>query len=180
MANTQDIEYLLGRVALRDRDAFEQLYTHTSAKLFGVCLRILNDRAEAEDALQEVYVKVWKRADTFAQRGMSPMSWLIAIARNQAIDVVRARKSETVELEEAGSVATQDINPEEQAISASEGRRIDECIEELDERHAVAVRRAYVHGNSYEELANHFDVPLNTMRTWLRRSLIKLKECLER
>lgn len=87
----EEISALLGRVVLRDRDAFGRLYRQTSPKLFGVCLRILKDRSEAEEALQEIYVKVWQRADRFAPGQASPMSWLTAIARNHAIDLIRAR-----------------------------------------------------------------------------------------
>ncbi len=176
----QKIKQLLGRVALNDRAAFRELYSLTSPKLFGICLRLLKDRAEAEDALQEVYVKIWHRAGSFSQRGMSPISWLAAVTRNHAIDILRARKPQTDELGEGKDVEAPDISPEKAAVLASEGRRIDECMGELDPQHALAVRQAYIEGHSYEELAQQLDVPLNTVRTWLRRSLIKLRDCLER
>ncbi len=180
MSAPSDIDKLIARAALQDRAAFRELYGRTSAKLFGVCLRILRDRAEAEEALQEVYVKIWIRASTFAVSETSPMSWLIAVARNHAIDLIRARRPETVDIEEAVDLADEGKTPEGEAINASEGRRISACLEELDGRHAEAVRGAYVEGFSYQELADRFEIPVNTMRTWLRRSLAKLKECLER
>src|SRR6185312_6720492 len=89
---SMEIADLIARCALRDRQAFSDLYQRTSAKLFGVSLRILRDRAEAEEALQEVYVKIWQRADRYAAGGYSPISWLVAIARNHALDKLRARK----------------------------------------------------------------------------------------
>lgn len=177
---TQDIEALIARVALRDRSAFAELYRKTSPKLFAVCLRILIDRAEAEEALQEVYVKIWQRADRFAIGRAGGMTWLSAIARNHAIDVIRARKPVARDIDDAIAVADPSRNPEEAALAASEGRRIEDCLQELPEDRAQAVLKAYVEGLSYEELARHYGVPLNTMRTWLRRSLIKLRECLER
>jgi RNA polymerase sigma-70 factor (ECF subfamily) len=86
LLTAEDISKLLARVALRDRRAFDALYEHTSAKLFGVALRLLKDRAEAEDALQEIYIKVWQRAETYALSQASAISWLVAIARNHAVD----------------------------------------------------------------------------------------------
>jgi RNA polymerase sigma-70 factor, ECF subfamily len=176
-----DISKLIVRVSLRDRRAFDSLYRQTSAKLFGVCLRVLNDRSEAEEALQEVYVKVWNKADRFAVSELSPISWLVAVARNHAIDRVRARRRPAAELDEAAlEVADPAPNPEALAVAESEGERVHRCLAELDAERAAAVRGAYLSGESYAELAARHGVPLNTMRTWLRRSLLKLKECLER
>ncbi|WP_018234997.1 sigma-70 family RNA polymerase sigma factor [Ensifer sp. BR816] len=176
----EEISALLGRVALRDRAAFAALYRQTSPKLFGIALRILKDRSEAEEALQEIYVKVWERAERFASGEASPLSWLAAIARNHAIDLLRVRKPVANAIDEAYDLADPAYDPERSAVIRSEGRRIDACMEELEKDRADAVRRAYVEGLSYEELAEMFAVPLNTMRTWLRRSLLKLRECMER
>lgn len=176
----KEISALLGRVALADRDAFASLYRQTSPKLFGICLRILKDRGEAEEALQEVYVKIWYRADRFLAGEAAPMSWLAAIARNQAIDRLRARKPVANAIDDAYDLADPAQDPERSAMIRSEGRRIEACLKELEADRAEAVRRAYVEGLSYQELAEMFAVPLNTMRTWLRRSLLKLRECMER
>ncbi|MGB8623548.1 MAG: sigma-70 family RNA polymerase sigma factor, partial [Paracoccaceae bacterium] len=101
MATRAQIETLIAQVGLRNRAAFSELYSHTSAKLFGVCLRILKDRAAAEDALQEVFIKVWHNADRFRAGGYSPMTWLITIARNHAIDRIRAAQAASGDIEEA-------------------------------------------------------------------------------
>lgn len=175
----EGISELISRVSLRDRAAFDALYASTSAKLFGVCLRILSNRTEAEDALQDIYVKIWNKADRFAVADTSPISWLVAIARNHCIDVLRARKPVTAELDQAVEVAEPSPNPEQSAIAAGEARRIHDCLGQLDATRADAVRGAYLNGDSYEALASRHNVPLNTMRTWLRRSLMKLKECLD-
>lgn len=176
----QDITRLIVRVGLKDRNAFDSLYRQTSAKLFGVCLRVLSDRAEAEEALQEVYVKIWTRADRFAASELSPISWLVVVARNHAIDRIRARRRPANDLETARDVADPAPGPEAEAEASGERARIELCMQELENDRASAVRGAYLNGDSYAELAARFDVPLNTMRTWLRRSLIKLRECLER
>ena len=174
-----DLSELLSRVAIRDRAAFSRLYQLSSAKLFAICLRILKDRAEAEEALQEVFIKIWQRADRFAQEGRSAQAWLGTVARNHAIDILRARKPVADQIDEVYDLADPAPDPERGAVLSGEGRRIDRCMETLDADRAVAVRRAYVEGLSYQELAEQFRVPLNTMRTWLRRSLIKLRECLD-
>ena len=170
---------LLAQVALGDRKAFGSLYEATSRKLFSVCMRMLQNRADAEEALQEVYVKIWKNAASYRADIARPMTWLITIARNHALDVLRRRRQASEELEEAEDVADPAAGPEGEAIRASEGRRIEDCMRLLEEDRASAVRSAYVEGMSYLELAGRFGVPLNTMRTWLRRSLLKLRECLD-
>jgi RNA polymerase sigma-70 factor (ECF subfamily) len=176
----QDITKLIVRTSMGDRAAFDLLYRHTSAKLFGVCLRVLNDRAEAEEALQEVFVKIWTKSDRYAVSDLSPISWLVAIARNHAIDRVRARRQKTAALDDAMEVADPAPGPEAAAVAGNENERIYRCLDELDSDRAAAVRGAYLRGESYAELAERHKVPLNTMRTWLRRSLMKLRECLER
>jgi RNA polymerase sigma-70 factor (ECF subfamily) len=176
----EDITKLIVRTAMRDRAAFDQLYRHTSAKLFGVCLRVLSDRAQAEEALQEVFVKVWTKADRFAASDLSPISWLVAVARNHAIDVIRTRRLKLADLDAAIEVTDPTPGPEALAVADGERRLIDGCLEELEDGRAEAVRGAYLDGLSYVELAERHGVPLNTMRTWLRRSLLKLRECLER
>lgn len=170
---------MLARVALGDRDAFADLYDATSAKLFGIALRILKDRSASEDALQEAYIKIWHKADSYSANGLSPMTWLITIARNTAIDRLRARR-ETRGLDMVAEPADPAATPEGSAIAASEARRIALCLDELEADRRAAVRGAYLMGETYADLAARFDVPLNTMRTWLRRSLIALRECLAR
>src|SRR5690606_15266091 len=109
---SQEIADLIVRCALRDRAAFRMLYERTSAKLFGVTLRILKDRAEAEEAIQEIYMKIWQRADRYVMGSASPISWLVAVARNHALDMVRARRPASSELEAALDIADSGPNPE--------------------------------------------------------------------
>ena len=176
--STEDIAGLIGRTSLRDRAAFRELYSRTSSKLFGVTLRILKDRAEAEEALQEVYVKIWQRADRYVAGAYSPISWLVAVARNHSLDVLRARKPVSDDIDLALDIADGGPDPEQATIDKGERKRIDGCLDELEGDKADCVRGAYLDGFSYEELATRHSVPLNTMRTWLRRSLLKLRECL--
>ena len=179
MTTTSDIEQHILRVALGDRSAFSTLYDATSAKLFGVCLRIPDNRAEAEEVVQDAFVRIWQKADRYAAYGLSPMTWLITLTRNLAIDRLRTRRP-TEPVETAVAVRDTAPNPEAAAIATSERARIGYCLDELDDDRADAVRGAYLQGESYKALAERYGVPLNTMRTWLRRSLLKLRECLSR
>lgn len=169
---------LITRCAAGDREAFRALYRDTSAKLMGVLLRILKERAEAEDALQEVYTRVWLRAARYEAAKGRGMTWLIAIARNLAIDRLRQRSEPR---DDAGLDLVADSAPraETRLVAQGEMRRMADCFATLDPDRADAVRGAYLDGLSYAELSARHAVPLNTMRTWLRRSLLKLKECLD-
>ncbi len=180
MTNRAEIEEMIAQVALRDESAFSSLYDATSRKLFGVCLRVLSNRSEAEEVLQEVYVRIWHKADSYAVTGHSPMTWLITVARNLAIDRLRRRKAPTKDIDAVFDVADNRPGPEASAIASSERALLDACMNELDPSRADAVRKAYLEGQTYKNLAKHHGVPLNTMRTWLRRSLQALKECLTR
>lgn len=180
MTGSDHIEGLILQVSLGNQQAFSELYDATSGKLFSVCLSVLKNRAEAEDALQDAFIRVWNKADRYAVTGHSPMSWLIALARNLSIDRLRARRSGHVDLDQVGEITERGPGPEASAIAASEASRITACLGELPEDRAGAVRAAYLEGAQYKDLAARYDVPLNTIRTWLRRSLISLKECLSR
>lgn len=171
---------LLFRVAAQDRAAFRTLYAQTSAKLMGVLLRILGTRAEAEEALQEVFTRVWLRAGRFDATKGRGMTWLVAIARNHAIDRLRARPEETPQ-DEGAVDRVRDSAPtaETRMIALGEAGRIADCFATLEPDRAAAVRGAYLDGLSYQDLADRHAVPLNTMRTWLRRGLLRLRECLD-
>jgi RNA polymerase sigma factor (sigma-70 family) len=171
---------LMPRIAAGDRAALRQLYELTSAKLFAVCLRILSDREESEDVLQEVYVTIWRRADRFDAGRASVMTWVSTIARNRAIDRLRARgplaRAEPVdELEIAdGSDSAETL------LSASDDRkRLNHCLGELDKRTETVIRTAFFEGVTYDALAKRMDQPLGTVKSWIRRGLAKLKGCLE-
>lgn len=179
-ADAAQIEDLIARISLGERSAFSALYDRTSAKLFGICLRVLKDRTAAEDAMQDAYVKIWKNADRYRSNGLSPMTWLITIARNTAIDRLRASR-DTADIDGMTEVLpAPGPSPEASVVAGSEAKRIVACLGELPEDRRTAVRECYLGGLSYQDLADKFDVPLNTMRTWLRRSLASLRECMAR
>jgi RNA polymerase sigma-70 factor (ECF subfamily) len=168
----------LAAVAEGDRAALAAVYRRSSAKLFGVCLRILGERSEAEDVLQEVYLPVWQRAAAFDPARASPMTWLITIARNRAIDRLRARRLPTAPVEAAALIADPAPGAAHLLEAEDERRRLAECLDTLDEEPRRAIRTAFFAGATYEELAAARGVPLGTMKSWIRRGLLKLRACL--
>lgn len=174
-----DLSALLARVAARDRDAFSAVYRATSGKLWGVILRILPRRDLAEDVLQDVYVKIWERAESFDPAKASPITWMASIARNRAIDEIRRRRSVSIEeTPEALEVADAGADPLEGAQQSDDLRRLKQCLESLEPERRDMVLLAYYSGLSRDELAERFSHPVNTIKTWLHRSLAQLRKCL--
>ncbi|MEX6504880.1 sigma-70 family RNA polymerase sigma factor [Jiella sp. M17.18] len=172
----------LAAVAAGDKAALAELYRRTSAKLFGICLRILNDREEAEDVLQDVYLTVWNRADRYDAERASPITWLATIARNRSIDRLRALRPRGLErpVDDAADLA--DDRPDALALLGQDddARRLAACLDEVDARARSAITAAFFGGHTYEELAHRAKMPLGTMKSLIRRGLIKLKGCLSR
>lgn len=175
----QTLSLNLRRVAGGDRSALQAVYDATSSKLFGVVLRILNDRSEAEDVLQEVYISVWAKAGTFDDSRASPITWLATMARNRAIDRQRqVGRRITRPIEAAGEVADPSEDGLDAVLASEQSVRLAGCLAELDARQQQAIRTAFFEGRTYEDVAGVFDVPIGTMKSWIRRSLMKLKACL--
>jgi RNA polymerase sigma-70 factor (ECF subfamily) len=173
------VEALL-RTGEEDRSAFRQVYLLTSAKLFGVCLRICGDRQAAEDVLHEVYLTIWKRAGSFQPGRASPITWLATIARNRAIDWRRANEARRMApLEWGADVPDAGLAADDAMIAEESGRRLHLCLDQLDAAQRSAIRTAFFNGLTYAELAQRSDVPLGTMKSWIRRGLARLKDCLD-
>lgn len=177
--NDLTIDDLLAKVSLRDRQAFSELYDRTSAKLFSVAFRILSEQAETEDAVQDAYVKIWRNAGKFETGRASAMTWLITIARNAAIDRARKRRDVPTEIDERSFEPSDDPTPEDFALMADDHARLHGCLEELDDDQRRVVRTAFFTGCTYAEIADNIDTPLGTVKSWIRRSLIKLRDCLD-
>jgi RNA polymerase sigma-70 factor, ECF subfamily len=174
-----DLTALLAAVAQGDRAAFEQLYVATRAKLYGVVLRILRRHDLADEVIQESYLKIWGSAGSFDQSKASPITWMVAIARNRAIDLVRKRSEVSLEEEpEAMDIAADIPNPLAARELSEDLKQLMTCIGTLDADRKQIVLLAYYNGLSREQLAVKFDKPVNTIKTWLRRSLIEIRQCL--
>ncbi|WP_420143482.1 sigma-70 family RNA polymerase sigma factor [Sphingobium sp.] len=159
--------------------ALRRVYDLTSMKLFGICLRISGDREAAEDILQDVYVKIWRRASAFDERRASPISWLAMIARNAAIDWRRAEQRHVADGEEQLETIVDEAPLADNVMQQDEARRrLLACLDGLDEKQSDAIRRTFLGGLSYSELAAQLGAPLGTVKSWIRRGMQGLKECL--
>lgn len=179
MLTPPELVWLIAAVAKGDEAAFERLYIATRAKLFGVVLRILRRQELAEEVIQETYIRIWNSAGQFNPGLSSPVTWMCAIARNRAIDLVRKRSETSIEEEpSAMEVAAESPDPLARREMTEELKRLLECIGRLEPDRQKLVLLAYYNGWSREQLAEKFAAPLNTVKTWLRRSLLDIRECL--
>ena len=186
MTDEATLQMLLSRVALQDRAALRSLYDATAGRLLAIVQRMLDDRALAEDVVQDTFVTVWQRAAQFPQLRTSPLAWLTTIARHRAIDLLRKRKPETSLTwhdadgeEHQHDVVDGSATPPDQLQDRQEDGRLSACVARLDEAPRQAVLLAYYEGLTHEELAARLQRPLGTVKTWVRRSLLQLKACLE-
>jgi RNA polymerase sigma-70 factor (ECF subfamily) len=179
MLSSQELVWLLAAVAKADRSAFERLYAATRAKLYGVVLRILRRHDLADEVMQETYLKIWNSAGQFDPALSSPITWMVAIARNRAIDLVRKKTEVSIEEEsEVLEAAADTPDPLAKREMTEELRRLLACMGRLDEERRRLVLFAYYGGWSREQLATKFEKPVNTIKTWLRRALMEIRECL--
>lgn len=179
MRASEHIVDLMTRVARKDRIAFAALYRATSAKMFGTALRILRRRDLAEEILQEVYAKIWERAGDFDASKASPVTWMAAIVRNRALDEVRRKTPISVEdMPEGFEPAADNPDPLETRERSENLRALLACLDRLDPQKRQMVLLAYYHGASREMLAERYEAPVPTIKTWLHRSLAQLRLCL--
>lgn len=181
MATADEIFALLRRIAeRRDRTAFDALYSSTSSQLYGIVIRILRRRDLAEDVMQEVYLKIWERAGDFDPAMASPTTWMATIARNRAIDIVRRKVLlSTEEVEGIEDVPVTGSDAAAEAETRDDLRRLQGCMERIEPDRREMVILAYRDGYSREELAERFKAPINSIKTWLHRSLKQLKDCMD-
>lgn len=168
------------RTGEEDRAAFRDLYSLTSAKLFGICYRICGERQAAEDVLHDVYLTIWKRAGAYEPARASPITWLATIARNRAIDWQRAQTVRRASpIEDAPPILDTAPLASDVLLEAESTHQLHACLDSLEERQRAAIRTAFFDGVTYAELAEREAVPLGTMKSWVRRGLARLKACLE-
>ena len=146
VSSSSELITLIDRIGNGDRKAFSEAYTATSAKLYGIVLRILKNRERADDVLQEVYIKLWQRAGKFNPEKASPMTWLCTIARNSAIDEIRRVRPVMVETDYADLVSDSDPSPAHNAQVSQELSRLNECLDLLGEDQRNIIKQAYLDG----------------------------------
>lgn len=180
MLTSGELVWLMAAVARGDQDAFGRLYAATRAKLHGVVLRILRRKDLAEEVTQEAYLRIWRRARDFDPARASPITWMVAIARNRALDLVRDKSGSSIEEEPLSAETGADMpEPQLKREMTDELKRLLACMGNLDEERRRLLLLAYYSGWTREQLAAKFDKPVNTIKTWLRRSLLQIRECLE-
>lgn len=180
-ANRTRLVAALARTAGGDRFALREVYDLTAGKLFAICLRICRDRDAAEDILQDVYVKIWNRAGRFDATRASPITWLAAIARNTAIDWVRANGDNDDQrsgFEWHVERTSFEVGAFETIEATQDRMRLERCLEQLGPQQGGAIRAAFLDGFTHSELAKRLSVPLGTMKSMVRRGLLHLRECL--
>ena len=186
--DNEDLARWLARVALGDRRAFEQLYRATCSYLMAVAWRVLQRRQLAEEVLQDAFVKVWHSAGAYDARLGVPMTWLINIVRNRAIDVRRARATAAVDDSVDAGDEAQDApdaegshaaGPEQWLDTAIRKARVEGCMGQLSASQRQALALAYDQGLTHAEIAQVLDTPLGTAKAWVRRGLEYLRNCLE-
>ncbi|SFF39471.1 RNA polymerase sigma-70 factor, ECF subfamily [Fontimonas thermophila] len=167
---------LLARVALRDQRAFRELYDQTAAHLLGVALRIVGTRSLAEEALQDAFVQFWNHASSFNPARARASTWMISIVRYRCLDLLRKSEND-LPLDEVAESALPVVEP---FSGAHREPRLDPCLDELTAQQRACISMAYVEGRSHQEISRHTGTPLGTVKSWIRRGLQQLRECLER
>ena len=176
--------HVLAAVALQDRAAFRRLYDATSAQLFGFALRVLHKEELAEEAVQDAFVAIWHAAAGYQVHLASPLTWMVTIVRNKALDVRRRALADgadiRAELEDADGLADMTAGPHGQAQLSRDAQALARCMDTLADRQRQAIGMAYLHDLSYSEVAARLALPLGTVKTWIRRGLDRLRDCLSR
>lgn len=179
LGSSRELASLMHRVAQRDQDAFETLYRATNRKMYGIILGVLSSRSLADEVLQEVYVKVWQRAEDFDPDKASPITWMAVIARNRALDEARrSSNAATDDVEDHLDLAADLENPLADMERSDTFKAVIRCLDTLDPERRQLILLAYYRGLSRDALAKRFNHPTATIKTWLHRSLTQLKTCL--
>jgi RNA polymerase sigma-70 factor (ECF subfamily) len=175
---------LLAAVALGDRTAFRRLYDLTSAKLFGFALRVLNKHELAEEALQDAFVSIWHAAESYQAHLAAPPTWMATIVRNKALDIRRRLQSEAevdagwFEYDPVDDLEDMDAGPQERVQLSRDADALARCMNTLAGRQRQAIGMAFLHDLSHGEVAARLSQPVGTVKTWIRRGLDRLRECL--
>jgi len=180
--SAEQLEYLLGRCALGDQVAFKKLYDHCAGKLNGIAYRILNNVDSANEILQEAFIQIWHKASEYRTDMAEPMTWMASIVRYRAYDRIKMEKRRiegnriSAELEGFESIAD---GHSDHALVCEIGQKLEDCLATLEHIQQHSILLAYYYGFSREEISQHFDTPVNTVKSWLKRGVVRLQQCLE-
>lgn len=183
MAQADELERLLSRVALRDQSALEALYATCAGRLNGVARKLVHDPDLANDVLQETFLQIWNKAGEYRRDLGEPMTWMTSILRYRTLDRLRADQREKKRREQYQEVRalfpeSQASSPLSELLNEANGARLGLCLNQLELPRRNAILMAYYYGFSREDIASQLEQPVNTIKSWLRRSLVRLSECL--
>jgi RNA polymerase sigma-70 factor (ECF subfamily) len=174
------LDEALRRCASGDRSAWRMIYDREAPRMLGVAMRLLGRPALAEEALHDAFVQIWRRAGSFDSARGRGRTWIYFVLRNQALTILRGEaRTDLVEDFEPLGLVSADESPEEISMRLSDASALQRCLERLEPQHRKVILLAYVEGLSHRELAGRLGVPLGTMKSWIRRSLLSLRECME-
>lgn len=186
MDERPEVERLLSRISLRDVVAFKSLYALVSPRLMAVAYRVLQNRALAEDILQEVFITVWNESVPRPPSQPKTLAWLCVTTRNRAIDMIRKKRPETPLswLDDNGDEHFHDVaddahSPLAELLAHEDGQRLGQCMERLESEPRQAVLLAFYDGLTHPQIATRMQRPLGTIKAWTRRSMQRLKDCME-
>lgn len=180
--STEQLEFLLGRCALGDQVAFKKLYDQCAGKLNGIAYRIVNNVDSANEILQEAFIQIWHKASEYKSDMAAPMTWMASIVRYRAYDRIKMEKRRiegsriSAELESFESLAD---GRSDHALVCEIGQKLEDCLASLEHIQQHSILLAYYYGFSREEISQHFDTPVNTVKSWLKRGVVRLQQCLE-
>jgi len=186
MNDANPLSGLLAGTAAGDQRAFRELYAATSSHLFALLVRMLKRQDWAEEALQDCYLKVWQKSESYAPDKGAPLTWLLSIARYRALDLLRMRRPEVLEAdgdEDGPDLLSEAPDPTQDLLARAEESegigRLERCMEGLGSEQRSSVLLAYYEGYTHQELAARMKAPLGTVKSWVRRGLAQLRDCLE-
>ncbi|WP_121104078.1 RNA polymerase sigma factor [Pseudomonas sp. WPR_5_2] len=179
IADADQLRQLLAQCSLGDRRAFETLYRSVGPRLHGVALRFMGRQDLAEEVLQESFVRIWNNASRYEAHLSAPLTWMINITRNQAIDQLRKHRDRPLSDAEEQTLVDESPSVDEQLNSAREASALNRCLDSLDGMQRQSITVAYFQGLSCAELAEHLAAPLGSVKSWIRRGMERLRRCLE-
>ncbi|MGV8918958.1 MAG: sigma-70 family RNA polymerase sigma factor [Pseudomonas sp.] len=177
--DADDLRQLLAQCTLGNRRAFEDLYRKVSSQLFAVALRCMTRRDLAEEVVQESFVRIWHNASRYDSNLSAPMTWMVNITRNQAIDQLRKHREVPLTDEQSEALLDQSPGPDEQLDSQRDSSAVRRCLDTLDGMQRKSIITAYFHGVSHADLATQLAAPLGSVKSWIRRGMERLRRCLE-
>ncbi len=184
LASDEHLIALLDRIADRDEAALRELYDITSRKLYGLALKMMGRVDLAEDVLQECYLNVWRIASDYRASLSPPLGWMSVIVRSRALDMLRRLSSQmdgkmqSIDDEESQQIASSEVGLLDAAMAGEQAGALSNCLSKIEAKQRDVIVWAYFRDMSHSELASQFDLPIGTIKTWIRRGLAQLKSCM--